>query len=210
MEKKTNWKAWFTIALAVVAVPQILPSLAPMPEAYTAIFDNQLNLGLDLKGGLELKYTVDFKRAIGDNANKLREMQPLWQRRFLTWGILIAVFGMRIVFPLLIVVIAALRGVGDANVTVLEVFVAYSVALLLTTVPLAPGGAGTVDAALIGMLVAFGAEFDQAVAADVIWRAFSFLPQMVLGWLAVGYFTVRQRLTRRSHQSVEPDPDRVT
>ncbi len=110
----------------------------------------------------------------------------------------------------MIVVIAALRGVGDANVTVLEVFVAYSVALLLTTVPLAPGGAGTVDAALIGMLVAFGAEFDQAVAADVIWRAFSFLPQMVLGWLAVGYFTVRQRLARRSHQSVEPDRDRVT
>lgn len=73
MEKKTNWKAWLTIALAVVAVLQILPSLAPMPEAYTAIFDNQLNLGLDLKGGLELKYTVDFKRAIGDNANKLRD-----------------------------------------------------------------------------------------------------------------------------------------
>ena len=73
MEKKTNWKAWLTIALAVVAVLQILPSLAPMPEAYTAIFDNQLNLGLDLKGGLELKYTVDYKRAIGDNANKLRD-----------------------------------------------------------------------------------------------------------------------------------------
>lgn len=95
------------------------------------------------------------------------------------------------------VVLAALNGVGAGNVTVLEVFAAFSVALLLTTVPLAPGGAGTVDAALIGMLVAFGATFEQAVAADVIWRAFCFLPQMVIGWIAVGYFAIRQRLARR-------------
>lgn len=95
------------------------------------------------------------------------------------------------------VVLAALRGVGAGSVTVLEVFAAFSVALLLTTVPLAPGGAGTVDAALIGMLVAFGATFEQAVAADVIWRAFCFLPQMVLGWIAVGYFAIQQRMARR-------------
>jgi uncharacterized protein (TIRG00374 family) len=95
------------------------------------------------------------------------------------------------------VVLAALRGVGAESVTVLEVFAAFSVALLLTTVPLAPGGAGTVDAALIGMLVAFGASFEQAVAADVIWRAFCFLPQMILGWLAVGFFAVQRRMSRR-------------
>ena len=95
------------------------------------------------------------------------------------------------------VVLAALRGVGADSVTALEVFAAFSVALLLTTVPLAPGGAGTVDAALIGMLVAFGATFEQAVAADVIWRAFCFLPQMVLGWIAVGYFAIQQRIARR-------------
>jgi len=32
-------------------------------------------------------------------------MTPVWRRRFITWGIAIAVFGMRIVFPLLIVAI---------------------------------------------------------------------------------------------------------
>src|SRR5262249_49727080 len=37
-----------------------------------------------------------------------------WQHRFLTWGIVIAVFGMRIVFPLLIVVIAARIGPFEA------------------------------------------------------------------------------------------------
>ncbi|GLQ38842.1 hypothetical protein GCM10007908_24620 [Rhizobium albus] len=53
-----------------------------------------------------LEISLSFDNAIV-NANKLKEMTPVWQRRFLTWGILIAVFGMRIVFPLLIVVIAA-------------------------------------------------------------------------------------------------------
>ncbi|WP_378948572.1 DUF475 domain-containing protein [Paracoccus sp. R86501] len=56
-----------------------------------------------------LEISLSFDNAIV-NANKLKTMSPIWQQRFLTWGILIAVFGMRIVFPLLIVVIAA--GVG--------------------------------------------------------------------------------------------------
>jgi hypothetical protein len=34
-------------------------------------------------------------------------MTPVWRQRFLTWGILIAVFGMRIVFPVAIVAIFA-------------------------------------------------------------------------------------------------------
>ena len=46
-----------------------------------------------------LEIALSFDNAIV-NANKLVEMTPLWRRRFLTWGILIAVFGMRIVFPL--------------------------------------------------------------------------------------------------------------
>jgi hypothetical protein len=50
------------------------------------------------------------------NANKLKDMTPEWQHRFLTWGIIIAVFGMRIIFPLLIVVIAARIGPIDAMI----------------------------------------------------------------------------------------------
>lgn len=56
-----------------------------------------------------LEISLSFDNAIV-NANKLKTMSPLWQRRFLTWGIVIAVFGMRILFPLLIVVVAA--GIG--------------------------------------------------------------------------------------------------
>ncbi|MGB0507194.1 MAG: DUF475 domain-containing protein [Pikeienuella sp.] len=53
-----------------------------------------------------LEIALSFDNAIV-NANKLEDMTPVWRQRFLTWGILIAVFGMRIVFPLAIVAIFA-------------------------------------------------------------------------------------------------------
>jgi len=53
-----------------------------------------------------LEIALSFDNAIV-NANKLEDMTPVWRQRFLTWGILIAVFGMRIVFPLVIVAVFA-------------------------------------------------------------------------------------------------------
>lgn len=53
-----------------------------------------------------LEISLSFDNAIV-NAAKLKTMSRLWQKRFLTWGILIAVFGMRAVFPLIVVSIAA-------------------------------------------------------------------------------------------------------
>ncbi|NQW01084.1 MAG: DUF475 domain-containing protein [Rhodospirillales bacterium] len=53
-----------------------------------------------------LEISLSFDNAIV-NANTLKKMSALWQRRFLTWGILVAVFGMRILFPLVIVAVAA-------------------------------------------------------------------------------------------------------
>ena len=56
-----------------------------------------------------LEISLSFDNAIV-NANKLKSMTPAWQKRFLTWGILIAVFGMRIIFPLAVVAFAAHLG----------------------------------------------------------------------------------------------------
>jgi len=60
-------------ALAVLAIAQCLPTFVEMPSFYTDIFSSRLNYGLDLRGGLELKYTVDYKKAISDNTNRLRD-----------------------------------------------------------------------------------------------------------------------------------------
>lgn len=49
-----------------------------------------------------LETTLSFDNAVV-NARVLERMSPLWQHRFLTWGILLAVFGTRFVLPILIV-----------------------------------------------------------------------------------------------------------
>lgn len=53
-----------------------------------------------------LEVSISFDNAVV-NASFLQEMTPKWQHRFLTWGMWIAVFGMRLVFPLLIVAVVA-------------------------------------------------------------------------------------------------------
>ena len=53
-----------------------------------------------------LEVAISFDNAVV-NAHKLEKMSKVWRRRFLTWGIFIAVFGMRFLFPVLIVAIFA-------------------------------------------------------------------------------------------------------
>ena len=53
-----------------------------------------------------LEVSLSFDNAVV-NAVKLEEMSEKWRHRFITWGILIAVFGMRFLFPLLVVAIFA-------------------------------------------------------------------------------------------------------
>lgn len=60
-----------------------------------------------------LEISLSFDNAIV-NASTLKTMTPVWRKRFLTWGMLIAVFGMRLVFPLAIVAVAAHLGPVDA------------------------------------------------------------------------------------------------
>lgn len=54
-----------------------------------------------------LEVTLSFDNAVV-NAKVLKRMSPVWQKRFLTWGILIAVFGTRFILPIIIVSIAVL------------------------------------------------------------------------------------------------------
>ncbi|MEP0392925.1 MAG: DUF475 domain-containing protein [Erythrobacter sp.] len=60
-----------------------------------------------------LEVSLSFDNA-AVNASVLKDMDPVWQQRFLTWGIAIAVFGMRVVFPVVIVMVAASLGPIDA------------------------------------------------------------------------------------------------
>ncbi|WP_121708819.1 DUF475 domain-containing protein [Streptomyces sp. E5N91] len=60
-----------------------------------------------------LEISLSFDNAV-INAGILKKMNAFWQRIFLTVGILIAVFGMRLVFPVVIVAISASLGPIEA------------------------------------------------------------------------------------------------
>lgn len=59
-----------------------------------------------------LELSLSFDNAI-INAKILTTMSKKWQRRFLTWGILISVFGVRIILPVFIVAVSASLGVFE-------------------------------------------------------------------------------------------------
>jgi len=70
--------------------------------------------GLAIVGILSiLEISLSFDNAV-INAGILRKMNAFWQKIFLTFGILIAVFGMRLVFPVVIVAITAKLGPIEA------------------------------------------------------------------------------------------------
>ncbi|WP_456058465.1 DUF475 domain-containing protein [Campylobacter hominis] len=66
-----------------------------------------------------LEVSLSFDNAVV-NAKILNNMSKIWQRRFITWGIFIAVFGMRLIFPILIVSIATKHGLTETFMLALK------------------------------------------------------------------------------------------
>lgn len=82
------------------------------------IYGSWTALGLCLILGV-LEVSLSFDNAVV-NAKVLERMNPFWQRMFLTVGILIAVFGMRLILPLIIVGVTAQLGPVEAVQLALE------------------------------------------------------------------------------------------
>ena len=85
----------FGVSFAVTVVSLVVAFLYGGPQALFLV----VILGI-------LEVSLSFDNAV-INATVLRRMSEFWQKIFLTIGILIAVFGMRLVFPLAIVWIAS-------------------------------------------------------------------------------------------------------
>jgi uncharacterized protein (TIRG00374 family) len=101
------------------------------------------------------------------------------------------------------VLVLALRGLeegtGTVTVTWNEALAAFSFARVASFIPVTPGGLGTVDAALAALLSGYGASSSQALAADLVWRAATYVPQVVLG--ALTFLWWRLTAARRAAQS---------
>jgi preprotein translocase subunit SecD len=72
MEKKRIWRAVFVSLLVVFALAYVMPTMVGpdrLPDWYP--FKKSLKFGLDLQGGLELRYTVDYKKAVQEMSRDL-------------------------------------------------------------------------------------------------------------------------------------------
>lgn len=75
MKKQRNWRAIFTWTLFGFSMLYVLPSVVEMPSWYP--FSKTIRGGLDLGGGLELRYTVDWKQTLEDATRKTAESLQL-------------------------------------------------------------------------------------------------------------------------------------
>lgn len=101
-------------------------------------------------------------------------------------------------FAVLFVAIVALQGGFGGDINLFEAFAAFSIARLAQFIPIPPGGLGTTDAILIAILTRFGLSSDNAMAADLIWRAATLLPQVLIG---IGTLLVWRRHQRKTAQT---------
>lgn len=102
-----------------------------------------------------LEISLSFDNAVV-NATVLKDMDPIWQRRFLTWGMVIAVFGMRIVFPLAIVAIAA--GLGPVETVRLSLEEPARYEAIVSSAHVGIAGFGGAFLAMVGLKFFFDNE----------------------------------------------------
>jgi len=84
---------------------------------------------------------------------------------------------------------ASLRGVegwdSADGTSPLTAFAAFATSQIMLMVPITPGGLGTTDALMIALLQSMGVSGTVAQAADVVWRMASYLPQIIIGIIAL-------------------------
>ena len=112
------------------------------------------------------------------------DMYGLLKRRWL----LITVAQLSVIMTQFLILYVALRGVegwGNEGTSVLGAFGAFATSQIMLMVPITPGGLGTVDALMISLLQSVGTSAGDATAADLVWRAASYVPQIIIGIIAL-------------------------
>lgn len=104
---------------------------------------------------------------------------------------------------------AALRGVqgwDNAGTSPLAAFGAFATSQIMLMVPITPGGLGTTDALMIALLQSMGVSGSVAQAADVVWRIASYLPQIIIGIIALVLWFRRANRTFAASKSHDSTP----
>ncbi len=95
-----------------------------------------------------LEISLSFDNAVV-NASVMQDMTPVWRRRFLTWGMAVAVFGMRLLFPLAVVSVVA--AIGPLEALRLAAFAPAEYARVLTSAGVPLGAFGAAFLAMVSL-----------------------------------------------------------
>lgn len=111
-------------------------------------------------------------------------MYDVLRRRWL----LITLAQVGVIMTQFLIMYFSLRGVegwSADGTSPLAAFGAFATSQIMLMVPITPGGLGTTDALMIALLQSMGVSGAQAQAADVVWRMASYLPQIIIGVVAL-------------------------
>ena len=175
--------AWVApVGLAILVVGITLFVLVMRSEKLAVKIGNLANRMLNpLRGRFTSLKDLDASAPI----IKFRsDMYGLLKRR---WGH-ITVAQLSVIMTQFLIFYVALRGVqgwDEPGASALAAFGAFATAQIMLMVPITPGGLGTVDALMISLLVSMGVSEGDATAADLVWRAASYVPQIIIGIIAL-------------------------
>jgi uncharacterized protein (TIRG00374 family) len=134
-----------------------------------------------LRGRIKSLATLDLVEPI----TKFRaDMYGLLKRRWLV----ITIAQLAVILTQFLILYVSLRGVegwDQPGTSLMGSFGAFATSQIMLMVPITPGGLGTVDALMITLLQSVGATAGAATAADLVWRAASYVPQIIIGIVAL-------------------------
>jgi uncharacterized protein (TIRG00374 family) len=208
------WNQFLNLTFPIVAVFLLALSGESTAALATVAFVGVAILGVVIAGFVLILLSDRLAEDIGDVAarianwglGKLRRGPVSWNgksfERFRDeagdllerrWHVLTAacLAGTLTVFLLLLVSLRALD-VPASEVSLVEAFAAWSLARLVGSIPITPGGIGVVELALTGTLVGFGGNNAGVVAAVLVFRFLTAVPTLLLG-LGAAFTWRRQR-----------------
>ncbi len=140
-----------------------------------------------------LEVSLSFDNAVV-NATVLQDMDEVWRQRFLTWGMVFAVYGMYIFFPLAIVMVAA--GLGPIETIRLSLSDPQQYERIVSSAHVGIAGFGGAFLSMVGLKFFFDADKDihWIGAIEARLARFSALPAIEIALLLAALWAISSGL----------------
>ena len=219
------WNQLANLAYPIIAVFALAVTHAETAFLATAAFVGAAIFGVVVAALVLVLYSDQLAGDIGDTAAsatswvlvKLRRKPVSWNgtsfERFRNdavsllkrrWHMLTlaTVAGSGTVFFVLVLSLRAF-GVSADEVSIVQAFAAWSLARLLGSIPITPGGIGVVELSLSTTLIGFGGSNAGVVAAVLVYRFLTMVPTLLLGLFAAS--TLKRHMPPAAQTDVGTD-----